>query len=73
MAIEEVTPKPITRLIYSHAHADHTGAAHLLDRRGLKIIAHELTARFIKEAHDDRRPCPTRPSTGPGKNSRSTE
>ncbi|MCF3128947.1 MBL fold metallo-hydrolase [Streptomyces olivochromogenes] len=57
-AIEEVTPKPVTHLIYSHAHADHIGAAHLLDRSGLKIIAHELTARFIKEAQDDRRPLP---------------
>jgi glyoxylase-like metal-dependent hydrolase (beta-lactamase superfamily II) len=30
VAIEEVTPKPVTHLIYSHAHADHIGAAHLL-------------------------------------------
>src|ERR1700752_2115002 len=24
--IEEVTPKPVTHLIYSHAHADHIGS-----------------------------------------------
>ncbi|GAB3865677.1 MBL fold metallo-hydrolase [Dactylosporangium cerinum] len=59
-AIEEVTPKPVTHLIYSHAHADHIGAAHLLNREGLKIISHEITGEFIKQAkHDDRRPMPT--------------
>jgi glyoxylase-like metal-dependent hydrolase (beta-lactamase superfamily II) len=57
--VEEVTTKPITHLIYSHAHADHIGSAHLLARDGLKILAHELTARFIEEAHDDNRPLPT--------------
>jgi glyoxylase-like metal-dependent hydrolase (beta-lactamase superfamily II) len=63
--IEEVTPKPITHLIYSHAHADHIGSAHLLARDGLTILAHELTARFIKEAHDDNRPVPNETFSGP--------
>jgi glyoxylase-like metal-dependent hydrolase (beta-lactamase superfamily II) len=58
MGIEEVTSKPITHLIYSHAHADHIGSAHLLARDGLKIIAHERTAQFIKEANDGNRPLP---------------
>ncbi|MBT2227942.1 MBL fold metallo-hydrolase [Nonomuraea sp. NEAU-A123] len=58
VGIEEVTPKPITHLIYSHAHADHIGSAHFLARDGLKIVSHELTAQFIKEAKDDRRPLP---------------
>jgi glyoxylase-like metal-dependent hydrolase (beta-lactamase superfamily II) len=56
--IEEVTPKPVTHLIYSHAHADHIGSARLLARDGLKIVAHELTARFIREANDTSRPLP---------------
>jgi glyoxylase-like metal-dependent hydrolase (beta-lactamase superfamily II) len=47
--IEEVTPKPITHLIYSHAHADHIGSAHLLARDGVKVLAHELTARFLPD------------------------
>ncbi|MFI9274153.1 MBL fold metallo-hydrolase [Kitasatospora sp. NPDC052896] len=64
VGIGEVTPKPITHLIYSHAHADHIGSAHLLARDGLRIIAHELTARFIQEARDDRRPLPN--ETFPG-------
>ena len=62
--IEEVTSKPITHLIYSHAHADHIGSAHLLVRDGVRIVAHELTARFIKEAHDDSRPVPNETFNG---------
>ena len=57
--IEEVTTKPVTHLIYSHAHADHIGAAELVARDGVKIISHELTAQFVKEARDSRRPVPT--------------
>jgi glyoxylase-like metal-dependent hydrolase (beta-lactamase superfamily II) len=64
MGIEEVTSKPITHLIYSHAHADHIGSAHLLARDGLKIIAHERTARFIKEANDGNRPLPNETFSG---------
>lgn len=64
-AIETVTPKPVTHLIYSHAHADHIGAAHLLKRNGLKIISHEITGQFIKEVkNDDRRPLPTETFSG---------
>ncbi|MFJ9480631.1 MBL fold metallo-hydrolase [Streptomyces mirabilis] len=66
-AIESVTPKPLTHLIYSHSHADHIGAAHQLDRDGLQIIGHELTGRFIEEAHDDRRPLPNVTFSGPHK------
>jgi Zn-dependent hydrolases, including glyoxylases len=64
-AIESVTPKPVTHLIYSHAHADHIGAAHLLKRDGLKIISHEITGEFIREVkNDDRRPLPTETFSG---------
>ncbi|MFE4649938.1 MBL fold metallo-hydrolase [Streptomyces sp. NPDC056707] len=64
-AIESVTPKPVTHLIYSHAHADHIGAAHLLKQDGLKIISHEITGEFIKEVkNDDRRPLPTETFSG---------
>lgn len=66
-AIEAVTPKPLTHLIYSHSHADHIGAAHQLNRDGLQIIGHELTGRFIEEAHDDRRPLPNVTFSGPHK------
>ncbi|MFF1691835.1 MULTISPECIES: MBL fold metallo-hydrolase [unclassified Streptomyces] len=64
-AIESVTPKPVTHLIYSHAHADHIGAAHLLKRDGMKVISHEITGEFIKEVeNDDRRPLPTETFSG---------
>ncbi|MEV6171634.1 MBL fold metallo-hydrolase [Streptomyces sp. NPDC051954] len=63
-AIGEVTSKPLTHLIYSHAHSDHIGAAHLLNRDGLEIISHEFTGEFIKEAHDGRRPLPTKTFSG---------
>jgi glyoxylase-like metal-dependent hydrolase (beta-lactamase superfamily II) len=63
--IEQVSPKPVTHLIYSHAHADHIGSAHLVARDGVKIVAHELTAKFIKEANDERRPMPTETFGGP--------
>ena len=62
--IEEVTPKPVTHLIYSHAHADHIAAAHLVARDGLKIVAHEFTAQFLKEAQDSRRPLPNETFNG---------
>jgi glyoxylase-like metal-dependent hydrolase (beta-lactamase superfamily II) len=58
--IESVTTKPITHLIYSHAHADHIGSAHLLARDGLKIISHEPTGKFVEEANDPNRPLPTK-------------
>ncbi|WP_393076638.1 MBL fold metallo-hydrolase [Streptomyces sp. LN704] len=64
-AIESVTSKPLTHLIYSHAHADHIGAAHLLDRDGLQIIAHQVTGQFIDEARDARRPLPNVTFSGP--------
>ncbi|MFG2524588.1 MBL fold metallo-hydrolase [Streptomyces sp. NPDC048527] len=53
-AIKEATSKPITHLIYSHAHADHIGSADLLVRDGVKVLAHGLTARFVKESDDPR-------------------
>ncbi|WP_238009538.1 MBL fold metallo-hydrolase [Dactylosporangium sp. AC04546] len=66
-AIESVTSKPLTHLIYSHAHADHLGAAHQLKRNGLQIIAHERTGQFIEAAHDYRRPPPNVTFSGPHK------
>lgn len=63
-AIEEVTPRPVTHLIYSHAHADHIASAHLLVRDNTKIVAHDLTAKFIKEAHDNNRPVPNQTFSG---------
>lgn len=57
-AIAEVTDKPITHLVYSHAHSDHIGGAGELGGKPA-IIAHEETARLLARAKDPRRPSPT--------------
>jgi glyoxylase-like metal-dependent hydrolase (beta-lactamase superfamily II) len=43
--------------IYSHAHADHVGSAHLF--RGATFIAQRDTAELLRAAHDRNRPVPT--------------
>ena len=59
-AIAEVTNKPITHLVYSHAHADHIGATNNLNlKKGIPIIAHEETKRLLVRANDPSRPVPT--------------
>jgi glyoxylase-like metal-dependent hydrolase (beta-lactamase superfamily II) len=62
-AIAEVTrangmPSRVTHLIYSHSHADHIGAASILDGR-ITRIAHSETKRLLKAARDPNRPLPT--------------
>lgn len=57
-AIAEVTNKPITHVIYSHAHIDHIGGTKGLGGRPL-IIAHEETKKLLERANDVNRPLPT--------------
>lgn len=57
-AIREVTGEPITHVIYSHAHADHIGAAVLYPRTAARI-AQEDTARLLRAVPDPNRPIPT--------------
>lgn len=57
-AIAEVTSKPITHLIYSHAHGDHIGAAHLFPK-GIEIVAHARATEYLQRKQDWRRPIPT--------------
>ena len=54
----EVTDEPITHLIYSHAHKDHIGAAHLFEN--VTVIAHNETSKTLKERNDPGRPVPDR-------------
>ncbi|WP_208456910.1 MBL fold metallo-hydrolase [Lysobacter solisilvae (ex Woo and Kim 2020)] len=56
--IAEVTDKPITHLIYSHAHKDHIGGAKAIGGNPV-IIAHAETARLLKRAADPDRPVPS--------------
>ena len=55
-AVSEVTDRPITHLIYSHAHKDHIGAANLF--QNVTRIAHNETARVLNERNDSNRPVP---------------
>src|SRR4030095_1526307 len=54
-AIAEVTDKPITHLVYSHAHADHIGGARSLGGQ-LIIVAHAETNRLLARDNDPNRP-----------------
>ncbi len=53
-AIAEVTDKPITHVIYSHAHADHIGAAGMYPRNAT-YIAHKETAALLAGINDPNR------------------
>ncbi len=57
-AVAEVTDKPITHLVYSHAHADHIGGAKTLGGHPI-IVAHQETLRLLKRDGDPNRPLPT--------------
>ncbi len=48
-AIAEVTDKPVTYVIYSHAHIDHIGAAGLFPRNAT-FLAQDETARELQSA-----------------------
>lgn len=55
-AVSNVTDKPITHLIYSHAHKDHIGAANIFEN--VTIIAHNETTKILNERNDTNRPVP---------------
>ncbi|MET8977357.1 MBL fold metallo-hydrolase [Streptomyces sp. NPDC004539] len=62
-AIGEVTrvngrPDKVTHLVYSHSHADHTGAAGLFGTDVVRI-SHAATAALLARAADPNRPLPT--------------
>lgn len=60
-AIKLVTDKPVTHLIYSHAHTDHIGGASLVKDAfpDVEIIAQEKTKQILESEDDPRRPIPT--------------
>ena len=57
-AIAEITDKPITHVIYSHAHADHVGGVTALGGQPV-IIAQRETLERLRRAADPKRPLPT--------------
>src|SRR6476659_10761659 len=46
-AISEVTNKPVTYVIYSHAHLDHIGSANIFQKNATYIAQDETTAELI--------------------------
>jgi len=58
-AVREITPKPISHIVYSHHHADHIAGTKGIGGNPV-IIAHEETKRLLVEANDPDRPLPTR-------------
>ena len=56
--IRTVTDLPISHVVYSHAHADHIGAAYLLDGKNVTFIAHEETLAELAQVNDTNRPAP---------------
>lgn len=56
-AIAEVTPLPITHMIYSHSHIDHIGGASGIPGEPI-VIAQRETKRLLEEANDAHRPIP---------------
>lgn len=57
-AINEVTSEPITHMIYSHHHADHTGAAGQIFPADITYVSHKETADVLAEENDPNRPVP---------------
>ena len=58
-AINEVTDEPITHMIYSHHHQDHTGAAGQIFPADIQYISHKQTADVLMQENDPNRPVPT--------------
>ncbi|MDH3203353.1 MAG: DUF4377 domain-containing protein [Nitrosopumilus sp.] len=58
-AINEVTDEPITHMIYSHHHQDHTGAAGQIFSSDIQYISHKQTADVLMQENDPNRPVPT--------------
>ncbi|KAL8951869.1 MAG: hypothetical protein Q9222_002175 [Ikaeria aurantiellina] len=56
--IRSVTDMPISHVVYSHAHADHIGAAYLLNGDNVTFIAHEETEAALARVNDTTRPAP---------------
>ncbi len=56
-AIAEITSLPVKFLIYSHAHADHIGDAHLF-ADDAQIVSHIETKKLLERYADPNRPTP---------------
>ena len=57
-AVQAITDKPITKIIYSHEHLDHIGGAHVIAPEAT-IHAHPGVIEFLKQRNDPATPVPT--------------
>jgi glyoxylase-like metal-dependent hydrolase (beta-lactamase superfamily II) len=57
IALANGVSNEVTHLIYSHHHADHTGASSLFDRNIVRV-GHEETRRLLLRDDDPARPAP---------------
>lgn len=57
--IRTVTDLPVTHVVYSHAHADHIGAAYLFDGPNVTFVAHTETRNELAQVNDSTRPIPS--------------
>lgn len=55
-ALGNITDTPVTHLVYSHAHADHTGGSYLFGN--ITRISHYLTKEYFVLDPDPNRPVP---------------
>lgn len=63
--VAAATTKPITTLVYTHAHTDHIGGAGAFaEMEGLEILALKGVADILAEFEDPSRPLPTRTFEG---------
>lgn len=58
-AVRAVVGKPVTHVVYSHAHGDHIGAAGVFAGGGATTVAHHATAELLSRHNDANRPIPT--------------
>ncbi|WP_350277877.1 MBL fold metallo-hydrolase [Kribbella sp. HUAS MG21] len=57
-AIDRVTRKPVTGVVYSHHHSDHVGAMSIFPERAVRY-AQRATAQRLSLLNDPERPLPT--------------
>ena len=67
-ALDALSDKPVTHLVYTHSHTDHIGGAGALlaaggRAEGAEVVAQAETAATLAERNDPRRPVPTRTLT----------
>lgn len=53
-AIDKISKKPVTYVINTHWHDDHTGGNENLGKRGAVIVAHDKTRGYLLERHGER-------------------